>query len=382
MDVVELVARIGDTVLDVAHLTPGVRYRIGSAPDVDLAVSALGSFPVVDGDIVRVPAGLVATVDNRRDPGPTIRIAGTIVLQVGLVTLTIRRAVREAQAVPRPRRDRRPYPYLAASLVVQLALWLAAVTLAPFERITRPVHRIVHVTHVHPPDPPPPPAKPEPAKPDPVPHPATAAAAAHHPRARESEDAAPGARPSLAASIAHLGKTFDDIHVADQLAAANGPADPEGAFNEQSFGGGGRRFDVDAVAPPTTFKVERWAVPTFMHMPGQLAPVPAIAWCNDDSCMTRGTLPLEKVLAILEKHQAEIARCYREHTGDLVGEIRVRFPIAADGRVTGTLGTEAGPIGYGTGTVGRCVAKIAQRIRWPQAADETYVFVGLAFRPA
>ncbi|HSN26258.1 MAG TPA: hypothetical protein VLT45_08235, partial [Kofleriaceae bacterium] len=128
--------------------------------------------------------------------------------------------------------------------------------------------------------------------------------------------------------------------------------------------------------------VERWALPTYMHVKGELAPVPAIEWCDDGSCSTRGPLELKPVLARLLAHEAEIARCYREHTGDLVGNVRVRFPIGPDGKVTGKLGTETGPVGYGTDTVGRCVAAIAQKLRWPRANDETYVFVGLAFKPA
>ena len=50
--------------------------------------------------------------------------------------------------------------------------------------------------------------------------------------------------------------------------------------------------------------------------------------------------------------------------------------------MTGIYGKPDGPVGYGTGTVGRCVAKIAARLRWPQRPETTRVFIGALFRPA
>jgi hypothetical protein len=319
----------------------------------------------------------------RAHDGTPLVTPGTVT--IGVVTYTITRTQPVTSRLARPKIDRRPFGYLALSLVAQLAVWLAAVTLEPFERLPRPVHRIVHVAHVREPDPPVP-VKPPPVKTPPV---KTAIAATRGPttsippRSKHhstSEDELDRLYGNPAAQIAHLAKTFDEIDVKGKLAAADGPiVDP--TDDSQGFGGAGNgrsmKFD------DTTYKVERYAVPTFVRThKGQLAPVPAIEWCDDDSCMTRGPLAIERVLAILETHQAEIAQCYRAHTMDLVGNVRVRFPVGPDGKVTGKLGTEAGPVGSGSGTVGRCIAKIAQGIRWPKADDETYVFVGLAFRPA
>lgn len=357
---IEIVARIGDSIVDVAHVPTRGGYR---AHD--------GSLLVVAGKPV-VPS-----------------------VTIGLVTYTIVRIGGVADRVSRARVDCRPWAYIAASLVVQLAIWLAAVTTAPFEKLERRVHRIVRITHVHAPalPPAPKPEKPAPEKPSPEhPRPAASsmtASAAHPPNRRAGDAAPPGPAEDIAITeaeaIARLGKTFDDIDVKGQMAKTDGPlvdanTETPGAFGG---GGGGHHFDVDAVAPEQTYAVTRWALPTYVRThKGELAPVPAIEWCDEDSCLTRGALPLDHVLAILARHGKQIAQCYREHTGDLAGNVRVRFPIGADGKVTGKLGTEAGPVGYGTGTVGRCIAKIAQGIRWPQAHDETYVFVGLAFRPA
>ena len=308
MELVERVARIGDTVVEVAYLPASTSQPIGT-------------------------------------------------FQAGLVTTTIARTTLDVPRMPRPRRELRPYLYLAASLIVQLAIWLAAVSLAPFHKLVRPVRRIAHVTHVH--EPPPPPPAPAPAKP------ATAAPT--------------GAR--LAATPAHLAKTIGEIHIADKLAASDGPVDPNAALDEQGFGGGGHRFNVDDVAPEKTYAVTKWALPTYFHVKGELAPIPSITLCDDDSCSVEGPRDMHAILAQLIAHEAEIAMCYREHTGDLDGQIRIRFEISPQGKVTGEYGKPDGPVGYGTGTVGRCVAKIAARLRWGQAPDQARVFIGMAFRP-
>jgi hypothetical protein len=331
MDVVELVTRMGDTILDVEYL----------------------------------PA------ETKVIPARTL----------GLVTRTMQRARLDAPAVPRPAFDGRPIVYLAASLVALLAVVITALGVAPFERLPhRAIVRIAHVTHVREPDPPPPPSKPAP----PTPAAAAAAPAAHRAHKRESEASASevaSAELAFAKAAAHLGKTFDAIDVAGKLAEASGPTDPD-AIYEGGFGGGGHRFDADAVAPKETYKVTRWALPTYFHVKGQLAPVPSIEWCDDDSCVLQGPLELATVLDELEQHHAEIAQCYREHTGDLEGQIRFRFEVSPEGKVTGIYGKPDGPVGYGTGTVGRCVAKIAARLRWPQRPETTRVFIGALFRPA
>jgi len=313
----------------------------------------------------------------RAHDGTPLVTPGTVA--IGFVTYTIRRR-EPAAPLARARIDTRIYGYLAASLVVQLAVWLAAVRCAPFEKLVRHM-RPMRLAHIQPqPEPPPPKPKPEPTKPEPTKpaaevHASSAPAAAHRKPPVDEVDKLYG---NEAAQIAHLAKVMNDIDVAGKLAHTDGPLYlPEN--DDSGFGGGGGHMQYD----DKTYKVERWALPTFTRThKGELAPVPAIEWCDEDSCSTRGPLELRAVLAQLLAHEAEIARCYREHTGDLVGNVRVRFPIGADGKVTGKLGTEDGPVGYGTGTVGRCVAKIAQGIRWPRANDETYVFVGLAFKPA
>src|SRR5258706_16202158 len=57
---VEVVARFGDTVIDVAHVSAHESYRIGTAPNVELAIAGLGCFPIVDAGLVRRPVGVQA----------------------------------------------------------------------------------------------------------------------------------------------------------------------------------------------------------------------------------------------------------------------------------------------------------------------------------
>jgi hypothetical protein len=271
MDVVELVTRMGDTILDVEYL----------------------------------PATTKVIPERTH----------------GLVTRTMRRTELAAPAVPCSAIDRRPLAYLGASLVALLVVVLVAFRVAPFERLPhRERARVARVAHVREPDPPPP-------KPAPPAPPAPAAIAA-----------AP---------------------------AADGPPDPDAAAAAAGFGGEGHHLDVDRIAPKETYKVTRWAVPTYFRKKGGLAPVPTIEWCDDDSCVIQGPLELHVILSELEQHHAEIAQCYREHTGDLEGQIRFRFEVSPEGTVTGTYGKPDGPVGYGTGAVGRCVAKLAARLHWP-----------------
>lgn len=361
MHVIEVVARLGDSVVGLAHLDAGGCYRIGSAPGVDCGAPGFGTFPLVDRGLVRVPAGLDATLDGRRVEGAVGVRAGTFVIAVGLVTFTIAAIERAEQRVPRSRFDRRPLVFVAASLIAQLALLLAATTLAPYRQPPRVVPEVRRIARVHAHAKlPPPKAVP---KPSPTPAPAPVAA-----RSRATEVARWMSHGIVAADLGPSIARISGTHDLDAVAALEGPV-YDGSEEASDFGSTRRRLDM------TTVKVGAWAVPTYLRTSHDLAPVPALEWCDDDSCTTRGPLAIDDVRPLLERHADEIAQCYREHTADLVATVHVRFAIAVDGSVPTALG-------YGSGTVGRCIAAVARRIRWPQASGETAVFVGLVFRPA
>src|SRR5262245_8079399 len=191
-DVVEVVARFGDTVLDYRHLGASDVYRIGTGPDVDLALPGHTSFPLVDRGTVRIPVGIAATTR-----GTTTRFA------IGLVSIAITRVKLAKVHVPRKRPDWRPPAYLLGSLLAQPALWFAAVTLEPFERLHEkqlPRFRFVHIAPLEVP----PEKLPDKAK---APEAAQAAAAAsqqHDKREHAQGDKGYGA--SIAEAVARAGK--------------------------------------------------------------------------------------------------------------------------------------------------------------------------------
>jgi hypothetical protein len=94
--VVEIVARLGDTVIDFTHVSPGARYRIANRTFI-------------------------------AKPGT---------YQVGLVAITMERLFRVEQPVPRRRAQVRPLIYGASSLALHIAILFIAFFSEPFERMT------------------------------------------------------------------------------------------------------------------------------------------------------------------------------------------------------------------------------------------------------
>lgn len=94
--VVEIVARLGDTVIDHAHVAPGARYRLA------------------DRTFTAVP--------------------GTY--QVGLVAISMERTFRVDAPVPHRAIAWRPLVYAGVSLVAHVALLLVAFLTEPYERMT------------------------------------------------------------------------------------------------------------------------------------------------------------------------------------------------------------------------------------------------------
>jgi hypothetical protein len=105
---IEVVARLGDTILDVAQVAASGTYRIGTSPGVELPidVAPITSFPIVDkGFVLRRPAGVFATVVGAATPleETELRLApgSTVELRIGLVTIVVALGVLARAPVPR-----------------------------------------------------------------------------------------------------------------------------------------------------------------------------------------------------------------------------------------------------------------------------------------
>ena len=147
-DVLEVLARFGDTIIDASHVGGDRGYRIGNAPGVELAVGdALGaSFPLIEsrggGFVFHRTAGIHGwlTVDGRAtpleelgEPSRTVASAFEIAIprhaqiraRIGRVDFVIRRGAPAARlALAPPFRDRRVLSYLAVSVAAHLLLSL------------------------------------------------------------------------------------------------------------------------------------------------------------------------------------------------------------------------------------------------------------------
>jgi len=148
MRVAQVTARLGETIVDLAHIAPGERYTIGTAPGVHFVVPGVGELPLVTreprGFVVRRPIGLGAfAVDGRPASDAAVVLGWTrITFTHELVSLTIELVERAPIPVPRPAFDLRPIAYLAASLMIQLGIVVSAIGVGRPPRVKKPRPRI------------------------------------------------------------------------------------------------------------------------------------------------------------------------------------------------------------------------------------------------
>lgn len=352
-DVVEVVARFGDTILDVAHVGPSGAYRIGSAPRTNLAVPGVTSFPLVDGRIVRCPVGMRAV--ERAD--------GTE-LSIGALTIVVARAKLPHAPIARPRADWRSFAFLLGSLLAHLAIWFVAVSFAPLERLAPPRASPFRLARIEAPVPPV-------AEREPVPQRQSASTAASSSRPRATQrargpraDRAGGPSDvgaSAAAAVARMMKSFDDLRVAERL----DELDPDDAYLPERHEGGsgfgnGRSFD------PTDR--EGWGTVET----GAYATLPFdVKLCPNESCTVDGPIPALYVRTHLHRHMAAIYACYVRYA-EGPGTIVLELTITADGAVRDARGS-------GLGETGACAARVAGDIFFKALGRETHVRYPLRF---
>ncbi len=352
-DVVEVVARFGGTILDVAHVGPTDTYRIGTAPGTRLAVGGITSFPLVAGRVVCCPLGMEA---SERD--------GVTELSLGALTICIAHTKLAFEPVARPRFDWRPPVFVLGSLLVHLVIWWVAMTFAPLERLAAPRAPQLRLARVDVPPPPPDP-KPAPRK--------QASASTMQPqhtsrveRARARVTRKPAGYEHSMAGVAMaasaIAASFDRIHLPEKMAAL----DPDDAYNPEAddsprFGGG------NALDPNNR---EGWGI----IKAGAYEIIPSdVTLCPDKSCTVSGPVPALWVRTHLHHHMDAIYECY-ERYAEGPGTIVLEFTITADGAVRDARGS-------GLGETGACAARVASEIFFKAFGRETHVRYPLRFKP-
>jgi len=394
MDAIEVVARLGGSVVALAHLRDGAAYRIGTAPGVDLAVPVANTFPLVERGVVRIPAGIPATlVEAGRTSSVAARelwlaVGIRIELTIGLVTIRITRVVLPDELLAGPPLDRRAPAYAAGSLAAHVLVWTLAVTFAPaepLERMTDPQPVRVRIARF---DAPPQP----PREPSMVPAAATATTdpAAAPPPARPGPDV-PTSRRGRAIARARdagvLGGTgLSDLSmlmhrgdVAEHFKGV-GPAYREEDATGQGFGGGPRWDPGGTLATGAYQTVSEGraagedyelagAVPDQRHRP-------VVEMCTGRPCATDGPHSTEVVKAVIAAQAPALLRCYRQHAEERArGTVTLDFEIDRDGTVLR-------PSSRGFGAVSACVQAVVEGIEFPTAPGQpqTTVQVSLGFR--
>ena len=358
----QITARFGDSLVETVEIDRDGSYRIGTAPDVDLAVAKIGSFPIVTGDatgfIVRTPVGM--------GEATAVRLAADqpVTLRFGMITITVELVARAAP-LPVQKIDRRPHAFIVGSLIVHLLVWGAAVIFAHAPKVNKPRPRLVEHPLL---------VKLLPmSRPRVAPHaPATASAAhAAPPRSGDSvrgkrsdldelaaaAASAPGGSNKLSpAYLAYL--EAGARHMKEMLDAA-GPLYVED--DAEGFGKHGGAFDPTHRAGWGTIATGRYktvssgrAVGDDYHLDGES--YPELALCESPHCEIAGSLDKDAVQHVIAPQVAALANCVGQDS------LTLALEIAANGHVKKV---------HGHGKIGRCAANVIGQLAFPEADGPT-----------
>lgn len=380
MHVIEVVARFGTTVLSTVDLPPGAGYRAGTGPENDLAVELGPSATIVEGDVVRVPAGATALRFAHGRSSPLIgevKLAARmrVEIRMGHVTIAIRR-VTPAERVPRAPIDRRPYLYIAASLAAQVLLVGLAAWIAPDQGppLPRPTPRSIRIARFL--EPPPP------TKLDPSPVPAMATApddpSTAPPPAEKSPDRSRRGRATARARAAgilgsdgasdlsglvsrDLGKAFEGIR----------PAYREDEANTRRFGGG-ESWDPGGVIATGRFATKSNAGADYELAGATPGPKTVVKTCTGRPCEITGPRTQESVIALIDANAPALLECHERNAGkNARGFVTLELDIDRDGTVLR-------PTGAGMGPLAGCAMRAVQRIAFPSAPGDAQTEVKLS----
>ena len=378
MRVAQVTARLGETIVDLAHIAPGERYAIGTAPEVHFVVPGIGELPLVTsearGFVVRRPIGLGAlAVDGRPCDDAELVLGWTrVTFAHALVSLTIELVERAPIPVPRPAFDLRPIAYLAASLMIQLGIVVFAIGVGRPPRGKKPWPRLqAHPLLVHlAPLPPPAPVPPPPPHAPPAAHPAAPIASVRAVAPRSAEPTAGF----------HLPRDRDgNVNAADAVAALDGVTKPGeiGKMLDQV----GPVYVPSAVDHPfgDNQKMDPTTRPGFgaieihtgrfrtseVHDP--LVASQGLALCESRRCEVTGGLAKEAIQETTATRGYELQQCMdpgADSTKLHRGAALLELDIAADGKVKKV---------HGQGAAARCAAAVIASLAFPSADEATHV---------
>ncbi len=393
---VEVVARIASSVVDIAHVPPSGRYRIGTAPEVELAVAvgALRSFPLLDeGFRFRRPAGVAATLYTGTDALPitdtelTLRAGWRVELELGKVTVSLAVIRRAPMPVPRRPLDVRPFVYATVVLVAHLLVWGAAMLLEPIERlgvevVEAPQPPRIRLTHVEEPPPPPPP---KPRRQD---HEVAAAASAPLAK-REDGPRDPKARAIAGARTAGMFGALSDLSALIPKVDVKKLVEEAVFYDEEEATkndfGKGRRFDpmknctkdcgLIAAGKYATVSKGRGAGEGY-DLPGTAHHAqPEIGGCEPNDCTIAGGTSRETVRHNVELRMGAFGYCYQRFAmKQLRGTLTLSFVIGPEGAVHEAKAR-------GMTEIDDCVVEVLKVIPFEPNVDGTKVTYPLQFRP-
>lgn len=349
----EVVAKLGDSIIEIAHVAAG-----------DLYSSPLVPFPLVVGEpteiVVHRPVGVAAWNRGLPIAATKLRLADddVVVLSLAPVTLYVLPIRERAAPVPRQRVERRPFVYGAAVLVLHLLVWgLAEANHAPpIEKLPAPppTHR-VRVAHVEEERPPPlPPAATT------VSEPAERSLAVGHGKRKRATSPRSGREATRATSgeAATLG-AFGDVSMliprVDVVALANEATVYDAqAAGDAGWGGSRRHFDPlrNCASNCGTIATGPYATLSFQNRP---RPVPQITVASDNGTAKAATLAAH----------GSLVACYLDRALDgATGTVTVELEAGADG-VYGRL------YNHGLDTVAPCVGAVIDALHLTGPARST-----------
>jgi hypothetical protein len=357
----QITARFGDSLVETVEIDRDGSYRIGTAPDVDLAVAQIGSFPIVTGDatgfIVRTPVGMGDAIDVR------LVADQPVTLRFGMIAITVELVARVAP-LPVKKVDRRPYAFIVGSLIVHLLVWGAAVVFAHPPIANRPRPRTVE----HPllvkllPMMPPRVAPHAPATASPS-HPPPASGGSTRGKRSELDElaAAAASTPGDANGFSAAYRKYleaDNQHMKDML-DASGPLYVED--DAEGFGKHGGAFDPTHRAGWGTIATGRYktvssgrAVGDDYHLAGES--YPELALCESPHCEIAGSLDKDAVQHVIAPQVAALANCVGQDS------LTLALEIAPSGHVKKV---------HGHGKIGRCAANVIGQLAFPEADGPT-----------